>query len=517
MEQWIVEQMDEIKGVYKRCSNNKETALESYSIYMLRMLNGLAQMELSEFYYYEKKVLWNAMKIFCDHYVEQVKLVLNSPAMPSVDKKKNIEDIEDAVSQLSNVYKNVVDSTANSDRQMFSSLAVDTNIYDLSPKLFAFYSRILEKLVAIYGQQEVYAFLLHPTIKNNIETISLFDMRNETGKVVLIYIPENRIEEVEKIPVYLLHEAYHVLTKESRHRKERTWCLYVNVLLGIEQRLFQNIIFFEDAKENRAIKKRLMNLWFGNNEHIDSMKLWDKDDRRFYSASLKKRLRQIWERRLQNIMGNLAKDLISVLSDNKYSFNVAESGKYNMLIKAEEGIRNNLLKIIHENTVSLLLARHMSIYRETYADLACILTLQLDPKQYEAAFRDTVPFIVSDDEYTDIERELRTLVVGSVVKECSHMPNLDEWVDYVKNKKIKLNLSDGSKPGEGEKHSTGTYMEQDLECYHKYLLPCAQELGSFLESKKAIQEFRAVIKNPKLEDILSGRIEEQFDQITVGL
>ena len=200
---WIEEQRQQLSEIYNKCreAGSREHVLEAFTVYLLRILNGLSQMEGSKLYRYEARILGEAMKLFCAHYIAQVDSALQT-GIGTEKKMEIILDIEDAISKISNVYKNVIDSTTNSDRQMFTSQAVETSIYDISPKLFAAYSTILETLVRLFEKQGIYAFLLHPSLKSNIETASLFDMRKREGKVVLIYIPENKIENIRQIPIY---------------------------------------------------------------------------------------------------------------------------------------------------------------------------------------------------------------------------------------------------------------------------------------------------------------------------
>lgn len=124
------------------------------------------------FHRYERVILGNAIRLFCEHFREQVQCAID--CVDDVKKKYEIIlDIEDAVVQIAQVYKNVVDSTANADKRMFMSLAVDTSLYEFSPKLCGLYARMLEQLVQLYdvsgtGQQD-YAFLIHPTLESNIK------------------------------------------------------------------------------------------------------------------------------------------------------------------------------------------------------------------------------------------------------------------------------------------------------------------------------------------------------------
>ena len=152
------------------------------------------------------------MELFANHFMEQTELAVSQTNV--YEKRCLIDEIENAVDRMTNVYRNVIDSTSDSDRQMLSGVSVDTSIYELSPKLCAFYSKILDDLVHMFHEENNYAFILHPTLKNNTETQILFEQRTLSGKVVIIYISESIIEEVDVVSVFLLHEAFHVLTKE---------------------------------------------------------------------------------------------------------------------------------------------------------------------------------------------------------------------------------------------------------------------------------------------------------------
>lgn len=516
MDRWTLRQMEKIKKIYANCTEKNETALEAYSLYILRMLNGLAQMELSNFFYYQKKVLWNAMKIFCKYYEKQVEYVINLDQSRAVEKKKIINDIEEAVSQFSNVYKNVVDGTANSDRQMFSSLAVESNIYDLSPKLFAFYSRVLEKLVEIFKKEDTYAFLLHPTIKNNIEIVSLFDKREEHGKVVIIYIPENKIEDIKNIPIFLLHEAYHVLSNEFRHRFERTWFLNTNIILGIEQCIFQGVNLDKDSTKDKKIKEYLMERWFGDTSTIDEMKKWPWDDRRFYGQSITKILCKVWENNLKRVLDTLPKDLINAIAQFDFNAEIFSPQLYNTLIVTENTIRNSIIKMLRENTVINMLSEHLEIYQESYADLACLLTLKPSILLYKNVFRDTIPFKITDEEYSDNKRELRMLSVARIVQNCN-FSDKEKWAEYVSEQERKLLKPSRSYESDSQGSTSdtlkGAFGRMDLECYQNYLQICADDLYKFLELNPQLIKFRKVLNDVTLQDILSGEVEQKIADI----
>lgn len=513
MDQWITERWEEIREIYANSQKVKNSALMSFSVYMLRLLNGLEQMRYSQFHIYEKEVLWQAMMLFSRYYVEQARIVLQGECCLS-ENQEIMEDLEEAVYQISNVYKNVVDSTANADRQIFTTLTVDTNMYDLSPRLCMFYTGILENLVDFFDCKEEYAFLLYPTLKSNIETQNLFRTRNDHGKVVLIYIPENRIEDIDMVPVYLLHEAFHTLSSDPRLRKKRSACLLENMILGVKQLLFLDVQFDGDQNADDAVKEKLLEKWFPITSWIDPIKKKNEDDRFFYSEQITDWLCRQWEEQLRTIFGSLGKDLVEVIAD---TMNASETDqkiyqeKIRLCLQAETLLRRNLIDLLSKNLIQGLADTYIHFYRESYADIACILTLGLEPERYVAAFRKSISYMVSDKEYKDNRREIRISVVADAISNCNNRPLSNTWRNYIKTHQ---NIQSADRFVPICRHVEIEITEQDTDAYIRYLRACAEKLETFFTEKiKGIEEFRNIIKNVRITEILSGKTAEDLKRI----
>ena len=162
MRDWIVEGISMYKKVYELYIEN-EPALGGYAFSMVRILNDLSEMKYTQFHRYEKAMLWRVMEVFSKQCIEQIYQAHN--CVDVEEKKAIMIDIEESISEITDVYKNIMDGTANTERQMFQSLSMNTNMYELSPKLCSFYAAILEKVIKMfnYGEGE-YAFVLHPTV-----------------------------------------------------------------------------------------------------------------------------------------------------------------------------------------------------------------------------------------------------------------------------------------------------------------------------------------------------------------
>lgn len=516
MEQWIMEYQKNINNLQNKCMTRGESALASYSLYMLRFINGLMQMESSQFYTYQKKVLWSPMRVFSGYFIEQVEAACTCT---DIEKKEMIiDDIENAVCKIAHVYRNVVDATSNADRQMFTCLSVDTNMYELSPKLFAYYSDILETLVALYKKKDVYAFLLHPSFKSNIETINLFCEREKPGKVVLIYIPEKRIEEIKEIPVYLMHESYHVLGKEERCRKFRAVNLNFHIKLWIKQMLFRHVQFFEDSFLDDQVKEKLCECWFTLDDILQYLDGHEEDDRIFYSKRISNYLYEAWTQKLINIFSSIAYNLSVVLAQCPVD-PMAEEDSYGKLILIESRIRSNILNALSGMKMALFIERLLYLYRESFADMACILTLGLKPDEYENAFEHSISFS-HKKEITGLMRNIRSLIVAKVIAKYEKMDYYELWDCYCKKKEdelIKNSLNNRSVNSEISQQQENEWMPditvQDLEFFDKYLTICSKQLMESFEQNGNVEKFRDIINRANMIDILSGRTSEALKKL----
>ena len=135
---WVQLRRRELIEICKYCrecadkgKDKDASVLEAFSLYLLRILNSLAQMQGNNTYGYENQILSEPMRLFCIYYIEQVHEALDQQS----DERKSgiIIDLEEAISKISNVYKNVIDSTSNSDRQLFTSPVVETSVMIYPP------------------------------------------------------------------------------------------------------------------------------------------------------------------------------------------------------------------------------------------------------------------------------------------------------------------------------------------------------------------------------------------------
>lgn len=520
---WIEDKRTELVQIYRDSLNKKEPVLKAFCIYILRILDGLAQMEYSRLYGYEDQVFGGAMKLFCEHYAEQVRSILFSDAEFSLEEKKSIaEDIENSISRISNVYKNVIDSISNLDLQMITSQAVETSVYDISPKLFTTYSIILETLVRLFDKQGIYAFLLHPSVKSYVETISLFNRREKEGKVVLIYLPENEIDKIRQIPLYLLHEAFHVLTREERNRKKRAGNMELHMLIAVSQSLFRNVYFdFVSSEEAENIKVKLTKRWFRLEERLQYLNNMNDSSRQLYSKNIKEEICENWRMWLSEILITLRDDLCQVLTEIEY--NQGED-PYEQLPIIEWNLQNNIVEILTNNRIKEYAHLYMTVYREAYADAASILMTGISPDIYEQAFIESnIINRDNDAKYQDIIRALRVHTVSRAVVACGNINHIDDWKKYSEENDYTANNSDKEGMAKSTEKEIGTITKRvwednyiqiakdDLVLFEDIIEEGSKKLWKKIGEREGLFErFRKIMEDMNLLDILNEKVNEDL-------
>lgn len=421
--------LKELKNKYK-----DEQALSRYIGCMIRIVNGMAQMYYSQFHYYEKTILWEAMEIFTRQFIQEIEKA--GKESDAHEKRKLVDDIEDAVKQMTEVYQNTINSTANSDRQMLSGISVDTSIYELSPKLCAFYSRILSDLMSIFKEEEEgeYAFVLHPTLKNNTETKILFDRREEAGRVVIIYISESIIEEINVVPVFILHELFHVVTKE-RLRRQRLGYYVEMMMSATNSLLLSKVQISSDIEKDTKYKEIITKKFFSTME--DEGNKWKKikSEKHFYGNNVIVWAENYFSNRLQDIYENIEGWIAKEYDLWEFEYNSYEEfrSEYSKRNKAVNQIQKNIFNIVTNYQITRLAEQFMFICREIYADLACIILLDLKPEFYENAFERSRQFAFDNTNFRDSVQEIRNYVVRSVVVNYLSDSVAAKWKEYYRN------------------------------------------------------------------------------------
>lgn len=509
-ERWIRENIDKLKEIEEKVQD--EAALKSYVNSLIRLLNGLMQVEKTFFHQYEKKILVEPMRLFCQYFQEQV---IKAIRETSPEKKvQYINDIEEALCTVVDIYENVINGTANSDKQMFMATPMNSSLYEISPKLYAWYEELISDIVKLYDENEPrYSFLLNPTLKNSLSAKTLFNERIESGKVVVINMPVRTLDDITNMPLYIMHEMFHVLTKKQRNRKGRAYYLMFLTLNQLGTRILKSTSFSDDETIHNKICTQLFDKWFLDiqislKEKFDEL---DYDDRFFYSMSIRSYLENMLLRKLVDIYENLEQDILGRIYKDNFTDNgsISEfneySGNINKLIQQIGIIRANIFDIRYSNRISYIIDRLLFFFREIYADMMCLWTSGYSIERYEEAFRKTVNFnIVESQMQEDDNHKIRQNIIKMVFgKEADIGKNMD-------NEKLQLRDTDSERFKEN-------YIIADknfFEGYTNYFRDCIHEMDLYIYQKgkkEQLENFRKhisrIINNDPymIEDILLGR------------
>lgn len=464
-ENWIETDIEEYKQIILK-NRDKEIALCHYALNMIKILNGLSEIGMTDFYEYEREILWDAIKLFSNHCKEQIVYALNCNVVR--EKKRIIIDIEDSIVQIMDVCKTIFQGTASAERKMFQNTLVDKNLFELSPKLCALYSGILKKVVQLFADGE-YAFVIYPTLRSTTEAKTLLKTRTKPGKVVIVCISENNIDLFSSMPICLVHEAFHVITREERLRKKRAAYLAVNLIEYMELFLFHKVEFPEKEK-GQEIKKNLITYWFDDVKSM--MKHWSaraNDDKLFYSENIEEELINKIKKCLANINVNLENDMLECSYDIYKTDGYAIFRRDMLQLKEiTNQIRDNTNQIIFGNLTSQVVYLLMFLYRETYADIACILTLNLNVDQYKEAFHDSIQLDYNKETFTDITKWAREYLVARTLSRI--FPENRAWENYLKElikttMKLYKNQPRADKKSENQARQNSTDCDRILSVY----------------------------------------------------
>ena len=513
MDQWAINNLAVFREIYLKY-NESELALSSCAMTMMKILNGLSEMSYTNFHRYERKMLWEAMKLFSSQCLEQIEIALECQ---NVEKKREyIMDIESSIAEMVDVYKNVMGEVSNVERQIFQSLSVDTKIHALSPKLCAFYSSILERVVAMFYEDNIeYAFVLHPTLHSTIEAKVLLEKREESGKVVIIYVSENVIENFDLVSICLLHEVFHILTKNERMRKKRAEIFTIQVMEQMQRLILQGVFFGEKEKE---IKEKLRLYYFKDiSKLLEEFKNREEDNKSFYGQSIQEEVKNKMKEYLGKEDGDLEDIIMNVFCQNKKFENYSEYEQQTLIVAENvKKIRKNIFYIVSENLIAKVADQIMFIYREAYADIACILLLEIEPKLYKEAFLRSIQFQY-DSSYIDTARNLRETLVARIVTRTISPKFQESWKYYAEEmEEENWNQRDVM---EEKKYLQKEHFYGRIEInstimgwFEKYLEKCGNKFSERLKNLTNLEGFRSYMKNiitgssqQALKDVLEGK------------
>lgn len=504
-----IRKLEELKELCRKCCGQK--ALLWQVMYVTRLQNEMARMDEQIFHGYEKQIFERAMHIFLKHFVEQIQCVLdldNRDGLKgdglAVQKHVMIEDIQNAVIKMVEIFQSMMGSMKNADQPIFPVMTGNMYVFNTSPKIIMAYSQILYALTEFLDCNNDYAFLLYPTMTDIIYTDILFKKRDKGGKVIVVTFPERLSESPAVVPI-LFHEAFHVVERNTRCRKLRARCYWENILCQIEGSAFgKNVFLQKGAEEQREIREKLIDKWFAavTNGFLEKLSNSKETDRELYADRLVKDVGKRLSTRLIEIESEIYSDLETELlascrQEDEFDFN-DYCRVVNELHECAAIVRANIISVLTRNMLQKAGETYMEIYREGYADVAACLFLQLTSEDYDLAFQYSCQFAVP--EYIDWHRIVRQYLVctalASIGKGEEWKKKAEEYEDVIRSYSGCPSAAEieSAQNIDGEEKVIVLLSELILDSYKNYFVEVALQLSEYFDDILGINEFRSTVR-----------------------
>lgn len=392
---------------------DKEDTLKSFCFYNIQMLKTALQIEKTDFFYYTNMILNPALKLYIYFFKDEMNEYLHS-STSNYRRMEIMADLEMAVVEMSNYYKNIIESSNSADKHFLQTIPLSTNMYELYIKLCAFYTQGISYLIKIMSldseiespkeNHKDYVIGIYPTICRSTESILLFQHREKMGKIILMHVPERQLFNTEILPTYLVHEVFRILSNNFRKRKFRANQFHHILMDFITMEIFRKPqiedkpaltekVKCEEEREAALQEKNrqeiIVDYWFSDFQKIMEAKFTGEEgERKYYSAKvssdyaiqLTDTLKKIILAANQESLKH--KLMVPANSLEEYQKSFCDISQYLAYIT------NNIYNIITEQKIQKYISFIFQMFHETYADLLMILVLNLTPERYLEAYQE---------------------------------------------------------------------------------------------------------------------------------
>lgn len=506
-----------LKDIEVKCIAEQDTQLAFYTDCLMDMLRIFHNVERTNMLHYVCMILEPIMSLTVQFYIDSYNKYCDLKNN-SFDFNKNKErmiilnDIEVSLSSIGEACEMIIQSTNGADRTFVQSAPVSAGLLNVSSKVCAYYSVMLNDLTDLFkqGNKKEYAFCVFPSLAYRSKAQLLFSSREERGKIGIIKIPTKSILDIKYIRVLLCHECFHIVSKpEIRLRKMRAECYLKILLYDLSERFFNNTELNSaqiDALERFLYKNVIESIH-------DKFKGRQEEDRIFYSANIQSIYASHLLGLLREVLNigaeSIYKQIFLCIKVNNYE---EYEELYNRARNICDQIRNTSVDLLTHNAIPLLCSFYMDVFRETFSDLMSVLLLRLKPEEWINAFQYQP---VEDNESE--ERPglyIRTFLVSSLLTsndESEHVVMNDltkmwkEWEESVNGnnrfeKEIKKMLSGIQKENEHTESTTDDKLEFGIDVmknvnmiqeFSKYLSACRQKMCEFeWENQMIVKRFK---------------------------
>lgn len=383
---------------------------------LYKILNSLQKFENSPFPNYIYKPLFEPLQVFINKVIEMEKE--NS----SECRTKEIFRFLDSVNLI-------VQNSSTGDRQFVTAPGFNMQSYDLPSKLISFYASFVQQVTTLLnikdssgdtGGGHDYKFLTCVGMKQQLVVAKILECFCPETRLMLVEVPERQMFALKESMLMLTHEVSHFAGWTIRCRKEREEYM----LQSIEWMLSVGLITLFDIAEGLTLPQ--MQAWKNKLHELLVEEFIQYDDWHRPEQGLAHHTEYLyrkWRLKCPKVLKECKQELENCLMEERKGKAGESVQDMERRYKRKEVITRCMSSLIAEVmshpgaghfAFSDMVGSVIDIYKETFADLVSILTLDLSFEQYIAAFTGLLE-ITDNQELLRTDAFIRTAAVSCVV------------------------------------------------------------------------------------------------------
>lgn len=306
-------------------------------------------------------------------------------------KKENADSLENDIDSFAKKLANSLVDTSNSfyksiltldssimhnERRFIISDPYQLTLFDIPPKLIAYYTAIASKMAeALNIQGNRYVFLITPDIKKDMHIDSITENRDigEEINILIIHINEKSIYNLTETTKSLAHEIAHHAGQDEELRKIRAQCYVKCYIALLVKRSINCKKISVSSKAVESIEKIIDEIY----QFVNKSNFFDRITNYYYMDELINTLHifimdlfnnndEFHEKLFEIISDNLSEEIVEIYLK---SFNLVSTNKISL---NDDLILNHFIYMHMLNIIQQNLSKYFKDEEELESDLSCI-------------------------------------------------------------------------------------------------------------------------------------------------
>lgn len=351
----------------------------------------------------------------------------------TIEESKNNKIISEKIYDMFRTYFGVLNAlnecTTHSRKQFLQIAPCQMMYFDAPPKLIAFYTAIINRIVKSlnFDIKDKYTFLITPDFKKDVFVDSLTEDKTvgEEHNLLIIHMSEESMYNIIPTLKIVVHEIFHHIgqTKEFRHHRSRSYlkcCLACMIANCLPEELYSNMDENEKYKFLIDFVDKLYNEIFTDKDYFFPLGEWfvrsgleyKNEEIVYYSdyliSTLVEYINYLFLDRNKSV--SIIYNVLNSLCSKEYSipyvdfWNIDDMSGEDEAVLKEFTLKNHSLTIqdsleywIMQNNTEDHYSVIQYVFRESFAD-AKMLMLISDKENYTNVYRDTLGKPISNED-----------------------------------------------------------------------------------------------------------------------